>query len=61
MFGSIKNLGLSWKVQLAPAFLVASFCDFVDLDGPLHMRDDRSPPMSYEGGYLHAPDVALWG
>lgn len=53
------NCGTS--LAMAPAFLVAAFCDFVDLDGPLHMRNDRAPPVSYAGGYLHAPDAALWG
>lgn len=53
------NCGTS--LAMAPAFLIASFCEFVDLDGPLHMRDDRSPPISYADGYLHAPDAALWG
>ena len=53
------NCGTS--LAMAPAFLVASFCDFIDLDGPLHMRNDRSPPISYAGGYLHAPDPSLWG
>ena len=53
------NCGTS--LAMAPAFLVASFCEFVDLDGPLHMREDRTPPISYDGGYLHAPDVSLWG
>jgi L-alanine-DL-glutamate epimerase-like enolase superfamily enzyme len=53
------NCGTS--LAMAPAFLIASFCDFVDLDGPLHMRDDRASPVSYEGGYLHAPAASLWG
>jgi L-alanine-DL-glutamate epimerase-like enolase superfamily enzyme len=53
------NCGTS--LAMAPAFLIASFCDFVDLDGPLHMRDDRAPAVSYAGGRLHAPAAALWG
>lgn len=53
------NCGTS--LAMAPAFLVASLCELVDLDGPLHMRDDREPPISYAGGYLHAPAAALWG
>jgi L-alanine-DL-glutamate epimerase-like enolase superfamily enzyme len=53
------NCGTS--LAMAPAFLVASCCDYVDLDGPLHMRNDRSPPISYDQGYIHAPDVSLWG
>ncbi|MYN28703.1 dipeptide epimerase [Duganella levis] len=69
MCGEAQRLGLKLMVgcncgtslAMAPAFLVASFCDFVDLDGPLHMRNDRTPPVSYAAGYLHAPDAALWG
>jgi len=53
------NCGTS--LAMAPAFLVASLCEFVDLDGPLHMQDDRSPEMSYAGGCLHAPAAPLWG
>lgn len=53
------NCGTS--LAMAPAFLVASYCEFVDLDGPLHMRDDRVPPMRYDNGFLSAPDAALWG
>jgi L-alanine-DL-glutamate epimerase-like enolase superfamily enzyme len=53
------NCGTS--LAMAPAFLVASLCDFVDLDGPLHMLDDRSPGVKYDGGFVHAPEEALWG
>ncbi|WP_077034397.1 dipeptide epimerase [Pelomonas sp. KK5] len=53
------NCGTS--LSMAPAFLVAAFCEFVDLDGPLHMREDRAPAVSYEGGCLHAPAAELWG
>lgn len=53
------NCGTS--LAMAPAFLVASRCEFVDLDGPLHMRDDRAPAMRYDNGFLCAPDAALWG
>jgi L-alanine-DL-glutamate epimerase-like enolase superfamily enzyme len=53
------NCGTS--LAMAPAFLVATRCAFVDLDGPLHLRDDRPAPMRYEGSWLHAPSAALWG
>lgn len=48
----------SWA--MAPAFLLAQVCEFVDLDGPLGLTADRTPGVRYEGGYIHcAPDV--WG
>ena len=53
------NCGTS--LAMAPAFLIASRCEFVDLDGPLHMRNDRAPSMHYVDGCLCAPDAALWG
>jgi L-Ala-D/L-Glu epimerase len=53
------NCGTS--LAMAPAFLVATRCEFVDLDGPLHLRDDRPAAMRYDGNRLHAPSAALWG
>lgn len=60
-FGLMVGCNCGTSLAMAPAFLVASFCDFVDLDGPLHMRNDRAPAISYRDGYLHAPDASLWG
>jgi len=52
---------LGSSLAMAPAFLVAQFCSFVDLDGPLWQRSDRSSPLVYDGARLHAPESALWG
>jgi hypothetical protein len=32
----------------------------VDLDGPLVLTADREPPVTYDDGYVFAPE-ALWG
>jgi L-alanine-DL-glutamate epimerase-like enolase superfamily enzyme len=50
----------STSLAIAPAALVGQLCDVVDLDGPLMLTADREPPVSYDDGYLIAPE-ALWG
>jgi L-Ala-D/L-Glu epimerase len=49
------------SLAMAPAFLIAQSCTYVDLDGPLLQRSDESPALRYEGALMHAPESALWG
>jgi len=49
------------SLAMAPAFLIAQRCRYVDLDGPLLQRLDYSPPMRFEGGLMQPPSRALWG
>jgi len=49
------------SLAMAPAFLIAQRCRYVDLDGPLLQRLDVSPPLRYEHGVVHPPARALWG
>jgi L-alanine-DL-glutamate epimerase-like enolase superfamily enzyme len=49
------------SLAMAPAFLLAQQCAYVDLDGPLLQKYDRAVPMRYHHGVIHAPDPALWG
>jgi L-alanine-DL-glutamate epimerase-like enolase superfamily enzyme len=49
------------SLAMAPAFLIAQQCRYVDLDGPLLQRLDHSPPIRYEHGLMHPPSRALWG
>lgn len=49
------------SLAMAPAFVVAQLCDFVDLDGALFMAGDREHPMHFAGGYMSAPSTELWG
>ena len=49
------------SLAMAPAFLIAQRCRYVDLDGPLLQRLDYSPPIRFEGGLMQPPSGALWG
>jgi L-alanine-DL-glutamate epimerase-like enolase superfamily enzyme len=49
------------SLAMAPAFLVAQACRYVDLDGPLLQKLDRDSPIRFEGAVMHAPDAVLWG
>lgn len=49
------------SLAMAPALLVAQGVDFVDLDGPLLLAEDRATPMHFEGSLLHPASRKLWG
>lgn len=49
------------SLAMAPATLVASLSDFVDLDGGLLLQADREPAMTCELGRLRLPKPGLWG
>jgi len=49
------------SLAMAPAFLLAQRCAYVDLDGPLLQVLDRATPMVFRGGELQPPPPALWG
>jgi L-alanine-DL-glutamate epimerase-like enolase superfamily enzyme len=61
--GLILMLGsmVSTSLGVAPAMLLASRAQFVDLDGPLLLAKDRSPGLVYEGATVFPPEPALWG
>ena len=48
------------SLAMAPAFVIAQLCDYVDLDGPTFIAQDRSPGVTYAGGSVHCPDN-VWG
>ena len=49
------------SLAMAPAFLLAQRCTYVDLDGPLLQKSDRAHPMRYVGGLIQPPERALGG
>ena len=69
MRGDARRLGLELMIgnmcgtslAMAPAFLVAQSCRYVDLDGPLLQKLDRRHPIRFEAGRMQPPDRALWG
>lgn len=50
--------GTSWSQ--APGFILGQRCDFVDLDGPTFLADDRDPSVHYADGMIHCADT-VWG
>lgn len=48
------------SLAMAPAFVIAQWCDYVDLDGPIFLAQDRNPAVSYQNGSVFCADD-LWG
>jgi len=48
------------SLAMAPAFVLAQLCDFVDLDGPAFIAEDRVPAVRYEDGMIFCDD-SVWG
>ena len=51
---------LGTSLAMAPAFVLAQLCDFVDLDGPTFLAEDVFPSISYDDGYIWC-DESVWG
>ncbi len=56
MVGCMAGTSLS----MAPAFVLAQLCDFVDLDGPTFLASDRVHPAIYTDGKIWCREL-LWG
>lgn len=51
---------LGTSLAMAPAFLIGQFCDVVDLDGPVLLREDRAPGAIFDNGTIDCPG-GIWG
>ena len=49
------------SLSMAPAMLLAPLARFVDLDGPLLLRDDRQGGLHYDNSTIHWPPDRFWG
>lgn len=49
------------SLGMAPAFFAAQGVDYVDLDGPLLLAEDRPDGLQYDGSTMFPPLPALWG
>jgi L-alanine-DL-glutamate epimerase-like enolase superfamily enzyme len=49
------------SLGIAPARLLASFANWIDLDGPLLLARDRDHPVPYTNGRIGIPPRDLWG
>jgi L-alanine-DL-glutamate epimerase-like enolase superfamily enzyme len=49
------------SLSIAPARLLASNANWIDLDGPLFLARDRDEGLSYQNGKIGMPRPELWG
>jgi len=49
------------SLAMAPAVLLTAKAQFVDLDGPLLLAEDRDPGIRFDGSTLRPPSSAVWG
>ena len=49
------------SLSMAPGFVLAQRCAFVDLDGPLLQSEDWPDGMSYHDGVIQPPRPSFWG
>jgi L-alanine-DL-glutamate epimerase-like enolase superfamily enzyme len=52
---------LGTSLAMAPAFILAQQCRWVDLDGPLLLARDRDPAFTFAGSMMQPFDAELWG
>lgn len=60
-FGVMVGCMVATSLAMAPALLVAQGADFVDVDGPLMLKEDRSPGLRFDGSTVHPAARGLWG
>ena len=49
------------SLAMAPAYLLCDGADFVDLDGPILIAQDRENGFCFDNGKMWQPDTFLWG
>lgn len=59
--GLMTGCMVSSSLSIAPALHIARMSDFVDLDGPIWLAEDRPGGVRDEGGYMVPPDTGFWG
>ena len=57
MVGNMVGTSLS----MAPSFVLAQLCDFVDIDGPLLLKYDQPFALKYANGVVNGFTPELWG
>jgi len=60
-FGIMVGCMIGSSLAMAPAWHVARHAEFVDLDGPLWLRDDHAGGVVMRDGLLQPPASRLWG
>jgi L-alanine-DL-glutamate epimerase-like enolase superfamily enzyme len=59
--GLMTGCMVSSSLSIAPALHVARMSDFVDLDGPVWLKEDRAGGVTEEEGMMAPPALGFWG
>ena len=59
--GVMVGCMVATSLAMAPAALLGAVARVVDLDGPLMLKEDRRPGITYRDGLMEPPPPALWG
>lgn len=59
--GLMTGCMVSSSLSIAPALHIARMSDFVDLDGPIWLREDRPGGVRDRGGHMVPPEPGFWG
>ena len=49
------------SISMAPSFVIAQLCDFVDIDGPLLLKNDHLGGLEYRDAQVQVFDSFFWG
>ncbi|MBS0416112.1 MAG: dipeptide epimerase [Proteobacteria bacterium] len=60
-FGIMVGCMICTSLSIAPAWRVATAAEFVDLDGPWWLKQDRPGGVSLQHGRLQPPGRGFWG
>ena len=59
--GLMTGCMVSSSLSIAPALHIARMSDFVDLDGPIWLKEDRDGGVRDDHGYMLPPAPGFWG
>ncbi len=60
-YGIMVGCMIGTSLAMAPAVLVAQGAEFVDLDAPLLLAEDRPGGLRYDGSIVQPAEPKLWG
>lgn len=52
---------VSTSLSMAPALMLENYADWIDLDGPLWLKNDRPNGLTYQNGLISPLTSGLWG
>ena len=48
-------------LAMAPGYLIAQYCTFVDLDSPIYLPPEDAPNITYTGSVITWAPTRIWG